>query len=157
MDPKEFNWKAEQQVVVTNPTSKNFRFQVHSKWYEVGSAQTVKMPGFIAWSYVYKMAVGMAITDKNFKKWNEDGVHQTYYDKIVVSVEEVIQQVSTVEEAVTTFNAEDLDDDSLDDNGESDESDEDSGDDESDQGSDSEQPIKSMERKHGRSAKNRKR
>lgn len=154
MDPKEFNWKAEQQVVVTNPTSKNFKFQVHSKWYEVGSAKTVKMPGFIAWAYVYKLAVQMAVSAGDFDKWNEDGIHQKYYDKIVVSVEEVIQQVATVEEGVKTFESEDLGDDPL---GDEDESTEDETEESEETGDEdpSNSGVKPMERRSGRPRKNR--
>lgn len=141
MNPKEFNWTADQQVVVINPTSKAFRFQVHSKWYEVPAGKTVKMPGFIAWSYVYKLAVEMAVAAKDFDKWNEDGVHQEYYDKVVVSVEEIIQQVVEAEKDVTTFDDEETDPDSS------------AGEDESDEETEDDERIEPMKQKRGRPSK----
>jgi len=91
MKPNEFSWKEDQQVTVTNPTKKDFTFKVHSKDYVVGAGQTAKMPGYIAWVYVYKLATQMAQAKKDFIHWNEEGFRQKYYDKIVVEAEQAVQ------------------------------------------------------------------
>lgn len=101
MNPKEFAWSEDQQVTVTNPTGDDFKFLVHSKEYVVGAGQTAKMPGFIAWMYVYKLATKMAIDAGDFIHWNEEGFRKTYYDKIVVGVDNVVQTVEQVPEVET--------------------------------------------------------
>lgn len=104
MKPKEFSWKEDQQVTVKNPTDKDFTFKVHSKDYTVGAGKTVRMPGYIAWMFVYHAACKLAqetniVLDDNknktsdFSRWNEEGFRETYYDKFVVSVEELVQEV----------------------------------------------------------------
>lgn len=105
MNPKEFGWKEDQQITVTNPTKSDFKFQVHSKSYAVKAGQTAKMPGYIAWMYVYKLATQMAQDNKDFMHWNEEGFRQRYYDKIVVGADDVIQTLEPEPqvEAVETF------------------------------------------------------
>ena len=93
MSPKEFNWKEDQQVTVVNPTKDDFKFQVHSKEYAVGAGQTAKMPGYIAWMYVYKLATKMATINGDFIRWNEEGFRNKYYDKLVVGIDDIIQMV----------------------------------------------------------------
>lgn len=93
MYPKEFDWKEDQQVTVTNPTSEDFAFMVHSKSYVVAAGSTAKMPGYMAWVYVNKIAVQMAQKAGDFSHWNEEGFRKTYYDKIVVGVDDVMQTV----------------------------------------------------------------
>jgi hypothetical protein len=93
MNPKEFDWDESQQVTVTNPTKENYSFKVHSKDYEVGAGETVKMPGFIAWVYVYGLATQMAQADNNWIHWNEEGFRQQYYEKITVRADAVIETV----------------------------------------------------------------
>lgn len=107
MDPKQFNWKADQQITVKNPTKDNFRFQVHSKWYEVNAGQTAKMPGYIAWLYVYKLATKMAIEAGDFRHWNEEGFRQRYFDKIVTGVDSVIQTIVPELPPAETFESDD--------------------------------------------------
>lgn len=107
MDPKQFNWKADQQITVTNPTKDNFRFQIHSKWYEVEAGQTVKMPGYIAWLYVYKLATKMALAAGDFKHWNEENFRQRYFDKLVLGVDSVIQAITPELPPAETFEADD--------------------------------------------------
>lgn len=110
MNPKEFDWKEDQQVTVTNPTKADYKFLVHSKEYIVPAGQTAKMPGYIAWVYVYGLASQMAQADNNFLHWNEEGFRKTYFDKVVAGKEDVVQAVvpePTVEPV--EFTAEDED------------------------------------------------
>jgi hypothetical protein len=103
MDPKEFSWSEDQQVTVTNPTAKPYKFMVHGKAYEVGAGKTVKMPGYIAWVYVYGQSVKAMQDDGTFTSLNDEGFKQTYYEKFVAGVDSVIQQVQEVEPEVNTF------------------------------------------------------
>lgn len=91
MNPKDFTWKQDQQVTVTNPTENDFKFKVHSKEYLVGAGQTAKMPGYIAWVYVHKLATQMAQKDNAFIHWNEEGFRQKYYEKIAVGADDIVQ------------------------------------------------------------------
>lgn len=104
MNPKEFNWEESQQVTVTNPTKEDYLFKVHSKEYEVKAQEMAKMPGFIAWVYVYGLACKMAQEtnvkkDDNgnktsdFNRWNEEGFRKAYYEKLVVAADAVIERV----------------------------------------------------------------
>jgi hypothetical protein len=70
MNPKEFGWSADQNITVQNPTKSPFTFQVHSKSYTVGAGETVRMPGFMAWLFVYNMAELLADKAGEFEnKW----------------------------------------------------------------------------------------
>lgn len=104
MDPKEFDWQESQQVTVTNPTDEAYTFKVHGNSYSVSAGQTVKMPGFVAWVYVYGLSVRIAqstnvVEDKNgnktsdFQHWNEEGFRKQYFDKLVVEREPVMQVI----------------------------------------------------------------
>lgn len=93
MKPKEFSWDESQQVTVKNPTEQDFKFKTHSKEYMVKAGQTVKMPGFIAWKYVYSLGCKMAQDAGDFIHWNEEGFRQKYYDKLVVGADTLIQEV----------------------------------------------------------------
>lgn len=93
MNPSEFSWKEDQQVTVTNPTPDDFRFKVHNKEYMLEAGRTAKMPGYIAWMYVYNQAVKAAQADDKFSSWNEEGFRQTYFDKFVAGVDNQIQLV----------------------------------------------------------------
>lgn len=107
MNPDDFSWTEEQSVTVTNPTSQPFKFMVHSKEYEVGAGQTAKMPGYIAWMYVYGLASQLSQADGNWSRWNEEGFRQEYYGKVVVGADAVVQTIE-VEPAplVQTFDDE---------------------------------------------------
>lgn len=107
MDPKEFSWEESQQVTVKNPTKDTYKFKVHSKDYEMKAGETAKMPGFIAWVYVYGLAQQMATNsnvgkDKNgnrvddFNHWNEEGFRKQYYDKIIVGADDIIEKIVPV-------------------------------------------------------------
>lgn len=91
MNPKEFSWTEDQQVTVANPTSKDFTFRVHNKEYQVGAGKTAKMPGYMAWVYVYNQAVEKAQADKIFSRWNEEELRKEYYEKFVVGSDPVLQ------------------------------------------------------------------
>lgn len=93
MNPKEFKWSEDQQVTVVNPTKDDFKFQVHSKEYVVEAGRMAKMPGYIAWMYVYKLATKMATEAGDFIRWNEEGFRDTYYDKLVAGTDDLIQKV----------------------------------------------------------------
>lgn len=103
MNPKDFSWGESQQVTVVNPTKDDFRFKAHNKEYEVKSGQTVKMAGWIGWLYVYGLACKMAQEAGDFIHWNEEGFRQTYYDKLIVGADNVLQEV--VVEPEPTFEA----------------------------------------------------
>lgn len=106
MNPKEFSWTEDQQVTVTNPTSEDFKFKVHSKDYMLAAGRTAKMPGFIAWLYVYEQAVKMAQADKVFPSWNEEGFRNKYYDKFVIGVDDLVQMIDEEPEpTVNTFDS----------------------------------------------------
>jgi hypothetical protein len=102
MKPKEFSWDEAQQVTVKNPTNEDFKFKAHNKDYMVKAGQTVKMAGFIGWRYVYSLACKMAQDANDFIHWNEDGFRQKYYDKLIVAVDGVVQEV-VVEDTVPEF------------------------------------------------------
>lgn len=103
MNPADFSWTEEQSVTVTNPTSDVYKFMVHGKAYEVGAGKTVKMPGYIAWIYVYGQSVKAMQADGVFTRLNDEGFKQTYFEKFVAGVDSVIQQVQEVEPEVNTF------------------------------------------------------
>lgn len=96
MNPQEFSWTEDQQVTVTNPTSEAFTFKVHNKEYQVGAGKTARMPGYMAWLYVYNQAVKKAQADKVFSRWNEEELRKEYYEKFIVGADPVMQ---TVQEA----------------------------------------------------------
>jgi hypothetical protein len=93
MNPKEFSWTEDQQVTVTNPTSENYKFKVHGKEYELGAGRTAKMPGFMAWVYVYGLASQLAQADGVFNRWNEEGFRQEYYERLVAGYDALVQTV----------------------------------------------------------------
>lgn len=93
MNPKDFSWAEDQQVTVTNPTSEDFKFKVHGKDYMLSAGKTAKMPGFIAWKYVYDQSVKAAQADGKFTSWNDEGFKQTYFEKFVAGVDELVQIV----------------------------------------------------------------
>jgi hypothetical protein len=98
MNPKDFDWDQDQQVTVTNPTAKAHSFQVHSKFYEVGPHETVRMPGFMAWVFVYTLALELAQRAGEYEnKWNDASVRQRYYNKVIVGADELIQKIEPVE------------------------------------------------------------
>lgn len=93
MDPKEFSWTEDQQVTVTNPTSDPYKFKVHNKEYELGAGQTAKMPGYIAWVYVYGLATQISQAEGTFNRWNEEDYRKTYYERLFVGADELVQKV----------------------------------------------------------------
>jgi hypothetical protein len=97
MDPKSFPWTEDQQVTVTNPTTETYKWMVHSKAYELGAGRTAKMPGYIAWVYVYGLSSQMAQADGVFNRWNEEGFRQEYFDKLVAGYDNLIQTVEVEE------------------------------------------------------------
>jgi hypothetical protein len=105
MDPKDFGWAEDQQVTVTNPTDKAYPFKVHSKEYEVKAGETVRMPGYIAWVYVYGITSQMCQAAGEFNRWNEEGFKQTYFTMVVVGADDVIEKV-VVEPKVEPLEAE---------------------------------------------------
>lgn len=106
MNPQEFAWTEDQQVTVTNPTTETFKWKVHNKEYELGAGKTAKMPGYIAWVYVYGQAVKKVQADGFFNCWNEEDFRPSYYDQFVVGADQLVQ---TVEEVQTPL-VEELDD-----------------------------------------------
>lgn len=102
MNPKEFSWAEDQSVTVTNPTDKDYPFKVHNKEYMIKAGQTAKMPGYIAWVYVYGLASQIAQADKTFSRWNEEGFRTQYYEKLVVGADDVVQTIVS-EPTVETF------------------------------------------------------
>lgn len=104
MKPTEFSWTDDQQVTVTNPTAKDYKFMVHGKAYMVEAGRIAKMPGYIAWLYVYGMASQLAQSDKRFGEWNEETTRKEYYEKVLVGVDEVVQTIQQEPEPeVRTF------------------------------------------------------
>lgn len=99
MNPKEFWWKEDQQVTVRNVTEKDFNFLVHSKSYSVAAGQMVKMPGYIAWVFVYKLASQLAQEANDALHWNEEGFRKKYFEKLVVGVDDVVQEIVVDEPA----------------------------------------------------------
>lgn len=97
MDPKEFTWTEDQQITVTNPTAEDFKWMVHSKQYELKAGQSAKMPGYIAWLYVYNQSVKMAQAEGSFNRWNEEGFRTTLYERFVAGVDDLVQAVVTPE------------------------------------------------------------
>lgn len=93
MNPQEFEWQHDQQVTVSNPTKDNFQFQVGGKDYEVKAGKSVKMPGFIAWNYVYHQASQLAQADGVGTLWNEPTTREEYYEKLVVGIDPSVQDV----------------------------------------------------------------
>jgi hypothetical protein len=97
MNPKEFGWSEDQQVTVKNPTDVDFAFKVHNKDYVVPAQKTVKMPGYIAWVYVYHISVNDSQVHGDFHRWNEEGFRNTYFSKFVVGTDSLVQTVEEVE------------------------------------------------------------
>lgn len=77
---------------------------VHGKSYMLPAGKTAKMPGFIAWLYVYGQAVLAAQADDKFSRWNEEGFRDEYYKRFYVGVDELVQIVQAeAEPEVTVF------------------------------------------------------
>jgi hypothetical protein len=95
MDPKQFSWSEDQQVTVKNPTGEDFQFTVHSKSYVVEANTTAKMPGFMAWLYVYNLATKLAQEQGVFYRWNEEGFRPTFINEqnLVVAIDDIVQEV----------------------------------------------------------------
>lgn len=108
MNPQEFSWTEDQQVTVVNPTDQPYSFKVHSKEYVLGPQKIAKMPGYIAWVYVYGMSTQLAQADGKFASWNEEGFRQQYYQKLVKNVDAIVQDIQEEPEpAINTFDEED--------------------------------------------------
>ena len=103
MNPLDFNWTAEQQVTVINPTDEAYNWKVHGKAYRLDAHKKAKMPGFIAWLYVYGQALNACQKDDKFGSWNDEGFKQTYFERFVDSVDEIVQEVVEPEPEVNTF------------------------------------------------------
>jgi hypothetical protein len=88
-----FSWTEDQHITVINPTSEDFKFKVHAKEYQLGAGKSAKMPGYIAWVYVYNMASQLCQADNKYNSWNEEGFRQKYYEKLVVGVDAIVQDV----------------------------------------------------------------
>lgn len=58
------------------------------------------MPGYIAWMYVSGLASRMCQEDGNFARWNEEGYRQEYFDKLVVGVDQLVQEIEFEPELV---------------------------------------------------------
>lgn len=113
MKPSEFDWQEDQQVTVTNPTENDYPFKVHNKDYELKAGETAKMPGYIAWVYVYGVASEMCQKANEFNRWNEEGFRNKYYDKIVVATDAVIEKIEvqpTIETIHTTHQDDSVED-----------------------------------------------
>lgn len=107
MNPGEFSWKEDQQVTVTNPTATDYHFKVHNKEYVLGAGKSAKMPGYIAWVYVYGLSTQLVQADGKFNRWNEEEFRKEYYEKLVVGVDEIMQPVQEAPTpAVHTFDEE---------------------------------------------------
>lgn len=102
MDPKEFPWTEDQQITVINPTAEIYKFKVHNKEYELGPGKSAKMPGYIAWVYVYGLASKLCQDDHEWLRWNEEGFRQEYYEKVYTGADEVIQAVQVEEKPLVT-------------------------------------------------------
>lgn len=100
MNPKEFGWEESQQVTVVNPTEDDFKFKVHNMDYEVKAGARVKMPGYIAWVYVYNMATKLCQEDGNFNRWNEENYRPTYFKKVAVGADSLLQEIVEEPKAV---------------------------------------------------------
>jgi flagellar biosynthesis GTPase FlhF len=98
MNPKEFGWSTDQNVTVKNPTSDDFKFRVHGKEYIIGAGETVRMPGFMAWLFVYNMAELLAQKNNEYdNRWIDETVRAKYYQEVIVKVDDLIQQIEAVE------------------------------------------------------------
>lgn len=107
MDPTEFSWTEDQQVTVTNPTTSPYKFKVHNKEYELGAGQTAKMPGYIAWVYVYGLSTQIAQAEGVFNRWNEEDFRVSFYDRLVVGTDNLIQKVVVEPQPEVTVLADD--------------------------------------------------
>lgn len=112
MNPKDFSWEEDQQVTVTNPTDKDYPFKVHSKDYEMKAGETARMPGYIAWVYVYGMASQLCQADGLFNRWNEEGFKQKYFEKVVVGADDVVEKI-TVEPRVEPLTSDETTDEEV--------------------------------------------
>lgn len=97
MNPNDFPWTEDQQVTVTNPTGESYKFKVHSKEYELAAGRSAKMPGYIAWIYVYGMASKLCQADDEFPRWNEEGFRQTYYEKVYSGFDPIVEEIAVEE------------------------------------------------------------
>jgi hypothetical protein len=106
MNPKEFDWREDQQVTVTNPTAADFLFQGVNKKFVVKAGQTVKLNGYVAMLFVYKLAIQMAQNDGQFINFIDEDFRKKYYDKLVVGVDEDVQivDVQPINEAPMALN-----------------------------------------------------
>lgn len=103
MNPREFGWDRDQQITVKNPTKNDFKFQVNSKYYQVNAGKSAKMPGFIAWTYVYKISQQMALEAGDFQHWNDINVRKRYFSNVVVDKGQLIQSVDEQPEPEPEF------------------------------------------------------
>lgn len=97
MKPDEFPWSEDQTVTVTNPTAETFKFKVHSKEYKLDAGKSAKMPGYIAWVYVYDMASQLCQADGEYMRWNEEGFRQTYYEKVYSGYDPIMEEIAVEE------------------------------------------------------------
>jgi len=100
MSPKDFNWEESQQITVINPTKEDYHFKVYSQDYEVKAGAKAKMPGYMAWMFVYHLAEKICQKEHNFNRWNEEGYRQIYFNRLVVAVDDIMQEVSVEPEKV---------------------------------------------------------
>lgn len=98
MKPEQFSWTEDQTVTVINPTKETHQFKVHNKAYEVGGGKSARMPGYMAWVFVYEMAVKLCQDDGKFNRWNEEEFRQEYFKLAVAGADPVLQDIQPVEE-----------------------------------------------------------
>jgi hypothetical protein len=98
MNPQEFPWTADQQVTVKNTTEHDHHFMVHGKSYLVRAHKASRFAGYIAWIYVYEMAVKQAQADGKFESWNDEGFREPYYQKFVQKVDALAEEVPIEED-----------------------------------------------------------
>lgn len=107
MNPQDFWWTEDQQVTVSNPTRLPYTFRVHNKDYQLAAGRSAKMPGYIAWVYVYGMASQLCQADGKWNRWNEEEFRKEYYEKVVSGSDPVVEEVALEEQPLVTT----LDDD----------------------------------------------
>lgn len=85
-----------QMVTVVNPKPDLWPFMVEGRHFEIGGGATERFPGVIANVYLDQMSKILAQDDERLGFMADPNLSKIYYDKLIVDVEDLIQQASVV-------------------------------------------------------------
>lgn len=93
---KEYYFTPLQMVTVINPKPYDYKFMVELRNFSIRAGVNEKVPGTIANVYLSQMTRIMAQDDDKMQFLSDFALMRTYYDKLIVDVENLVREVNNV-------------------------------------------------------------